>query len=101
MTKAEQVAEELAVRLEGKQTYDNNLEFLWSDYGQIQEVQEIKDIRRWLTHMTTYWLFDDDSVLGIDWGKANTEIQESEGPYQIYLAEYYEVTVRKYRAKLD
>lgn len=100
MTKAAEVKLELEEHLKNVSEY-RKLDILWEDWGQTEEYTEVGDSGRWVTYQTTYWEFDDGSMLGIDWAKGNTEAQESEGPYEIYLAESYKVVTTKYRKVKD
>lgn len=98
MTKAEEVLAELKAKFPDMPYYDDKLDdLLWAEWGQAKERSETGDEHRWVTDKIAYWGFDDGSWLGIDWASGNTEYQESEGPYDIYLVEPYEVTVTKYR----
>lgn len=101
MTKAQEVMQEIKHAYPDIPYYDDNKlsDIIWGEWGQVEERGETGDSRRWLTSKTTYWRFEDDSWLGIDWDQGNTEMQDSQGPYDIYLVEKYEevTVVNKYR----
>jgi hypothetical protein len=103
MTKAEEVLQEIKQAYPNMPYYDDNKlsNVLWGKWSHdpVEERGETGDQRRWITYETTYWRFDDNSWLAIEWASGNTEMQESEGPYDMYLVEQYEetITVKKYR----
>lgn len=77
--------------------YYRKLDFLWEDYGQIDEHVDDIDERRWLMITRTTFIFDDDSCLSIEWGRGLTENQDHDGPYNMYLSEPHEVVTIEYR----
>ena len=99
MTKAEEVLKKLKHAYPDMPYYDDDKlrDILWAEWGQIEETVESGDEHRWTTDKTTYWRFEDDSWLAIDWASGNTENQENEGPYDTYLVKPYDVIVTKYR----
>ena len=78
-------------------SWEDNLDVLDEDFGQVCSWNEEIDESRWSMHTRTIFQFSDSSLMAIEWERGLTEMQESFGPTDAYLVEPYEETVTRYR----